>query len=50
MAILRWSTAGESHGPGLIALVEGIPAGVPLLGADIDADLAGSGAMAAAVA
>ncbi len=33
-------TAGESHGPRLTAVVEGIPAGLPLLAADIDADLA----------
>jgi chorismate synthase len=37
---LKWSTAGESHGPELVALVEGIPAGVPLVAADIDGDLA----------
>lgn len=40
MTLLKWTTAGESHGPELVALVEGIPAGVPLLAADIDADLA----------
>ncbi len=40
MTRLRWSTAGESHGPELVALVEGIPAGMPLLEAEIDADLA----------
>jgi chorismate synthase len=33
-------TAGESHGPGLVALLEGVPAGLPLLAADVDADLA----------
>jgi len=33
-------TAGESHGPRLIAVVEGIPAGMPLLAEDVDADLA----------
>jgi chorismate synthase len=33
-------TAGESHGPRLTAVVEGIPAGLPLLAEDIDADLA----------
>ncbi len=27
---LRWSTAGESHGPCLVALLEGLPAGLPL--------------------
>jgi chorismate synthase len=37
---LRFTTAGESHGPALIALVEGMPAGVPLLAADIDVELA----------
>jgi chorismate synthase len=36
----RWFTAGESHGPGLVAIVDGVPAGVPLLAADIDGDLA----------
>ena len=33
-------TAGESHGPELVAIVEGIPAGLRLLAADIDGDLA----------
>lgn len=32
-------TAGESHGPELVALVEGIPAGLPLLASDVDGDL-----------
>jgi chorismate synthase len=27
---LRWLTAGESHGPALVATLEGLPAGVPL--------------------
>ncbi len=40
MGRLRFLTAGESHGPELIATLEGIPAGLPLLAADIDADLA----------
>jgi chorismate synthase len=36
----RFSTAGESHGRGLITLVEGMPAGVPVDAAsDIDPDL-----------
>ncbi|PZC47552.1 MAG: chorismate synthase [Chloroflexi bacterium] len=30
MGSLRWFTAGESHGPGLTVIVEGLPAGVPL--------------------
>src|ERR1700754_376457 len=40
MSRLRWSTAGESHGPRLTALLEGIPAGMSLLAEDVDADLA----------
>ena len=36
----RFVTAGESHGPGLTAIVEGLPAGLELSPADIDADLA----------
>jgi chorismate synthase len=39
MARLRWLTSGESHGPRLVAIVEGVPAGLPLLAEDIDADL-----------
>ena len=30
MATLRFTTAGESHGPGLVAIVEGLPAGLEL--------------------
>src|SRR3954453_10519713 len=37
---LRFVTAGESHGPGLTAIVEGLPAGLELVPEDIDADLA----------
>jgi chorismate synthase len=40
MGRLRFLTAGESHGPELVAILEGFPAGVPLLAQDIDADLA----------
>ncbi len=40
MTHLRFQTAGESHGPALVALVEGMPAGVPLLVADVDRELA----------
>jgi chorismate synthase len=40
MSRLRFSTAGESHGPALIALVEGAPAGLPLLATHIDEQLA----------
>jgi chorismate synthase len=40
MSRLRWMTAGESHGPRLTAIVEGVPSGLRLLAEDIDADLA----------
>ena len=38
--MLRFTTAGESHGQALISVLEGMPAGVPLLAADVDAELA----------
>jgi chorismate synthase len=38
--MIRFTTAGESHGRALVAIVEGVPAGLPLVAADIDADLA----------
>lgn len=28
--MLRWLTAGESHGPALVGIIEGVPAGVPV--------------------
>jgi len=37
---LRFTTAGESHGPALVSVLEGMPAGVPLLAADVDRELA----------
>ncbi len=37
--MLRWLTAGESHGPELIAVIEGLPAGVPISLDAIRADL-----------
>ncbi|MGZ3422065.1 MAG: chorismate synthase [Polyangiales bacterium] len=40
MAHFRWLTAGESHGPGLVALVDGVPAGLALAASDIDDGLA----------
>jgi chorismate synthase len=36
---LRFTTAGESHGPGLTAVVEGLPAGLPVTPEDLDRDL-----------
>jgi len=38
--MLRFLTAGESHGPGLLAILEGIPAGLALAPGDLAADLA----------
>ncbi|MEI8359791.1 MAG: chorismate synthase, partial [Deltaproteobacteria bacterium] len=38
--MLRFFTAGESHGPALTAIVEGFPAGVAVKPEDIDRDLA----------
>lgn len=40
MSGLRWLTAGESHGPELVAILEGLPAGLRLTAEMIDADLA----------
>jgi chorismate synthase len=37
---LRFTTAGESHGPGLVAVLEGLPAGLELTPDDLDRDLA----------
>jgi chorismate synthase len=37
--MIRFTTAGESHGRGLVAVVEGIPAGLPLRAEDIDRQL-----------
>ena len=37
--MLRWLTAGESHGPELVAILEGMPAGVPISPDQIQADL-----------
>ena len=38
--MIRWLTAGESHGPELIGVIEGLPAGVPVLAEDIQDALA----------
>ncbi|MCF4121832.1 chorismate synthase [Antribacter sp. KLBMP9083] len=38
--MLRWLTSGESHGPSLVGVMEGLPAGVELVTADIQAALA----------
>src|SRR3954465_9162454 len=38
--MLRWLTAGESHGQQLTAILEGLPAGVEVQTADVDAALA----------
>jgi chorismate synthase len=40
VAVLRWLTAGESHGPALVAVLEGLPADVRITTADLTAALA----------
>lgn len=39
-AMLRWLTAGESHGPALVAVLEGLPAGVEVTTSDVAVSLA----------
>ncbi|MDR1605862.1 MAG: chorismate synthase [Streptococcaceae bacterium] len=36
---MRYFTAGESHGPRLTAIIEGVPAGLPLTAEDINSEL-----------
>jgi chorismate synthase len=38
--VLRFLTAGESHGKALVVIVEGLPAGLPVVAEDIQAELA----------
>jgi chorismate synthase len=38
--VLRFLTAGESHGPALVVIVEGLPAGLPILIEDVGSELA----------
>jgi chorismate synthase len=38
--MLRFTTAGESHGPALVSTLEGIPAGLPLLAEHVNVELA----------
>ena len=38
--MLRFLTAGESHGPALVAIVEGLPAGLPITVDDLTGELA----------
>jgi chorismate synthase len=40
MSGFRFTTAGESHGPGLVAIVEGMPAGLELEREALDRDMA----------
>lgn len=37
---MRWLTAGESHGPALVGILEGVPAGVPVTTKDLQEELA----------
>ena len=38
--MVRWLTAGESHGPALVAIAEGLPAGIHVTSEEIGSDLA----------
>jgi chorismate synthase len=38
--MLRYLTAGESHGPALVVVLEGLPSGMPLTTADVARELA----------
>ena len=38
--MLRFTTAGESHGPALVSILEGMVAGLPLVATDVDTELA----------
>ena len=37
--MLRWLTAGESHGPELVAIIEGLPSGIPVSAEAVQQDL-----------
>jgi chorismate synthase len=37
--MIRFTTAGESHGPALVSILEGMPAGLPLLAEHVNAEL-----------
>jgi chorismate synthase len=38
--VLRWLTAGESHGPALVAMLDGVPAGIEITSVEITRELA----------
>jgi chorismate synthase len=38
--MLRWITAGESHGPAIVAVLDGLPSGVEVTTSDVTRDLA----------
>jgi chorismate synthase len=38
--MIRFTTAGESHGPALVTILEGMPAGLPLVADDVNVELA----------
>ena len=37
--MIKFITAGESHGPALVSIIEGLPAGLPLLAEHVDKEL-----------
>jgi chorismate synthase len=38
--MIRFTTAGESHGPALVSILEGMPAGLPLVAENVNVELA----------
>ncbi len=46
--MLRWITAGESHGPALVAVLEGMVAGVEITTKELTTELAGASSGTAA--
>jgi chorismate synthase len=38
--MIRFTTAGESHGPALVSILEGMPSGLPLVAEDVNVELA----------
>jgi chorismate synthase len=40
MSSFKFTTAGESHGPGLVAIVEGLPAGLEIDRTRLDREMA----------
>ena len=39
LTMIRFTTAGESHGRKVVAILEGVPAGLPVVATDVDGEL-----------